>query len=274
MADKTRGYVSSTFSDLEGYRAKVNKALRKAGYELVAMEDYPAFDERPLYKCLDDVASCDIYVGILAWRYGYIPEKDNPDKKSITHREYERAGDSKLPRLMFLLDPEADWKRDRMDVVAKEGKKGALIQRFRDEVQTRHGRAFFKSPDDLAAQVVWAITATLSERYRQPPDRKQTASAESRSWNWPKPWDFGPCFVSKRRDFVGREWLFQQVADCVTHDGSQALLIQADYGVGKSAFIAELVHRNPGRRIIAHHCCQYDTHDTLNPALFATGVAA
>lgn len=72
MADRTRVYVSSTFSDLEAYRAKVNEALRKAGYELVAMEDYPAFDERPLDKCLDDVASCDIYVGILAWRYGYI----------------------------------------------------------------------------------------------------------------------------------------------------------------------------------------------------------
>ena len=149
-----------------------------------------------------------------------------------------------------------------------------LIQRFRDEVQTRHGRGFFKSPDDLAAQVVSAIAAKLSERYRQPPDRKETASAGPRTWNWPKPWDFGPFLASKRRDFVGREWLFQQVADCVTRDGSQALLIQADYGVGKSAFIAELVHRNPGRSIIAHHCCQHDTHDTLNPALFATGVAA
>ena len=38
------------------------------------MEDYVAKDQRPLQMCLDDVASSDVYVGIFAWRYGYIPE--------------------------------------------------------------------------------------------------------------------------------------------------------------------------------------------------------
>jgi len=52
------------------------------------MEDYVATDAYPLHKCLADVVACDIYVGLVGWRYGYIPEQDNPERKSITELEY------------------------------------------------------------------------------------------------------------------------------------------------------------------------------------------
>ena len=55
-------YISSTFSDLQDYRKAVNDILRKAGYAVDAMEDYVAADQRPLDKCLADVAACDVYV--------------------------------------------------------------------------------------------------------------------------------------------------------------------------------------------------------------------
>lgn len=35
-----------------------------------------AVDQRPLDKCLQDVANCDIYIGIFAWYYGFIPPND------------------------------------------------------------------------------------------------------------------------------------------------------------------------------------------------------
>ncbi len=40
---------------------------------MIAMEDYVATDQRPTEKCLADVAASDLYIGIFAWRYGYIP---------------------------------------------------------------------------------------------------------------------------------------------------------------------------------------------------------
>ena len=40
---------------------------------VVGMEDYPATDERPLDLSLKGVAKADLYVGIFAWRYGFIP---------------------------------------------------------------------------------------------------------------------------------------------------------------------------------------------------------
>ena len=81
-------YISSTFADLEEYRRSVYEVLRQMRIDAIAMEDYVAQDQRHLQNCLEDVASCDIYVGIFAWRYGYIPndnKKDNnPDNLYIT----------------------------------------------------------------------------------------------------------------------------------------------------------------------------------------------
>ncbi|HAT44311.1 MAG TPA: hypothetical protein DCS90_04335 [Ktedonobacter sp.] len=81
-------YISSTFADLKDYREKVYHALRQMHHDAIAMEDYVATDQRPLDRCLADVAACDLYIGIFAWRYGYIPPKDNPEQKSITELEY------------------------------------------------------------------------------------------------------------------------------------------------------------------------------------------
>ncbi len=61
-------YISFTYEDLKDYRKAVYDALSMNGNHVVAMEDYVAQDQRPLQKCLDDVASCDIYIEIFAWR--------------------------------------------------------------------------------------------------------------------------------------------------------------------------------------------------------------
>ena len=42
-------------------------------------------NQRPLQKCLEDVASSDIYVGIFAFRYGYIPNDNGENPKNLSH---------------------------------------------------------------------------------------------------------------------------------------------------------------------------------------------
>jgi hypothetical protein len=122
------------------------------------MEDCVATDKRPLDKCLADVASCDVYVGIFAWRYGYIPPGQ---ERSITELEYRNAGLSGLERLIFLLDEDAPWPRKYMDEVTGEGKKGQKIKALRQELMAARLLQFFKSPEEMAGQVaafvaVWA----------------------------------------------------------------------------------------------------------------------
>ena len=102
-------YVSSTFSDLEQHRAHLKLALEKAGYDVECMERYPAFDTRPADKCLADVAACDVYVVLVALRYGHIPVDRNPAGKSITEMEYDKAVETVRPKLAFVLDDEWPW---------------------------------------------------------------------------------------------------------------------------------------------------------------------
>lgn len=83
----------------------------------------------------------------------------------------------------------------------------------------------------------------------------------------PPPWDFEPLWAEKRRDFVGRQWLFEAIGRW-RDGGGPSLLITGLPGVGKSALVAELVHRNPGGLVLACHACQADTPATLDPAQF------
>src|SRR5215475_1687008 len=100
-------YVSSTFSDLEEYRKKVSTVIRRMGHLDVAMEYYVAEDQRPVDRCLSDVESCDLYIGVFAWRYGWKPTVNNPKNRSITEMEYRQAEGK--PRLIFLLSEDHAW---------------------------------------------------------------------------------------------------------------------------------------------------------------------
>lgn len=96
-----------------------------------------------------------------------------------------------------------------------------------------------------------------------------------RSWvQQMKPWDFGAFLNEKRQHFSGRQWLFEEIDAWRASDQERALLIAGDPGIGKSAVVAELVHRNPGGQVLAYHCCQSDTPATLQPGLFVRSLAA
>ena len=55
--------------------------------------------------------------------------------------------------------------------------------------------------------------------------------------------DFGAYMAQKGKDFVGRDWLFCDIDSWLARDAPCALLIRADFGVGKSAILSELIQR-------------------------------
>jgi hypothetical protein len=88
------------------------------------MEDFVAASGVPLEQMLDKVERCDLYVGLFAWRYGFVPDKGNSrndhssDPKvpgavygttSMTHYEYLHAKAKNIDRLAFLLDERVPW---------------------------------------------------------------------------------------------------------------------------------------------------------------------
>ena len=156
-----RIYLSSTFEDLKEHRAAVYRVLRQMRHDVVSMEDYTAGEARPVEACLADVAACDVYVGVFAWRYGYVPADGNPGGLSITELEYRHAGETGKPRLVFLLDPAVPWPRAFSDDVTGEGDRGARIKAFRERLERERLRARFTSPDDLASEVSVALVKQL-----------------------------------------------------------------------------------------------------------------
>ena len=149
--------------------------LAKAGLDVVRMEDYAAADERPLDLCLRDVAQSDIYVGLYAWRYGYIPplKHGNPEGRSITELEYRKAEECRLRKLLFFIhaDTHDRWPDRFKDDVTGEGARGTNLAAFRQELGTEKTASFFRTPDELATLVLAAIMRSgLTERpYNVPP---------------------------------------------------------------------------------------------------------
>jgi len=157
MANKKQVYVSSPYTDLVEYRARLKTTLERAQFDVECMEKYPAFDERPADKCLADVAACDYYVLLLAWRYGFQPAADNPEKLAITHLEYREAVRLGKRPLVFLLHEDHPWPRKFND------KDDTAILAFREEAGREHGVSFFTSEDHLATQILQALRAREQE---------------------------------------------------------------------------------------------------------------
>jgi hypothetical protein len=181
-----RIYVSSTYRDLKDYREVVYRTLGQLRHDVSAMEDYVAAEERPLEKCLHDVASCDLYVGIFAFAYGYVPDQGNPERKSITELEYRKAGELGIPRLVFLVQEGAAWPTTLLDALGGEDG-GRRIAALREDLKKEHTDSFFQSAEELARKVSIAVQQALG---RMP--------AEAMQIDWEEP----------RRRFVDHMRLF------------------------------------------------------------------
>jgi hypothetical protein len=126
-----RIYISSTFQDLSTYRAEVIQALRHMGHDVITMEEYGSRDERPLALCLQHVASTDLYIGIFAQRYGFIPTEDNPGQLSITELEYTCAKALNRPRLLFTASRDSRWRNEDLESDDRRARALALQERVR-----------------------------------------------------------------------------------------------------------------------------------------------
>jgi hypothetical protein len=157
-----RVYVSSTYEDLKDYRAAAARAIRRLHCYPVAMEDDVAADERPLQRCLDDVRSCQAYVGLFAWRVGFKP----PGQRcGITYLEYQAAREANLPCFIFLVAPDHPWPDAMKDTDPSE------ILDVRKKLQGNHVVSSFTTPDNLEALVSPAVSrwcTTAEKRFKIP----------------------------------------------------------------------------------------------------------
>ncbi len=188
-----RIFVSSSFEDLKEHRTAVIRVLRQLGHEVLAMEDMTAASATPLSRVTDMVDRSEAYVGVFAWRYGYVPARSAgsatgqqaaadppqqqaraanpqlltvkgaiPSETSITHYEYLRALERNLPVMAFLLDEQYPWPPqliDGFDITRPDAQVDSTkIRALRYQLQQERVVSWFTTPSDLEARVSAAVT--------------------------------------------------------------------------------------------------------------------
>lgn len=137
-------------------------------FDVFAMENYVAEDLTPVDRCLRDVEQCDLYILLLANRYGFIPEGRD---KSVTELEYLTAKNGGKQILAFIADDTRDFPPDsESDVELKKLKLAEFKKTVRSAYLT-HPEPFI-SPDSLAVQVSESLMKKLFLDFRIVDQRK------------------------------------------------------------------------------------------------------
>ena len=120
------------------------------------MEHLPASDDDAISESMALVDEAQIYLGIFARRYGYVPEGH---EISITEMEYRRAVDRGIPRLIFLSDKQHQYTEDDFDT----GPLAEQLQRLRSELEQEKVVAYFHNADSLRAKVSEALALQVAK---------------------------------------------------------------------------------------------------------------
>jgi len=153
-------FISSTSLDLADYRAAVDAALRRLELRPINMQDFGSQHGGASGVSLREVAKGNIFIGIIARRYGHVPEGS---EKSIAEQEYDEAVRLNKPRLMYLLDPDAPWD----DALVEQGETAQTrLTAFRTRIEQNEVRSLFTTPDDLARQVTTDVVKLLDKQRR------------------------------------------------------------------------------------------------------------
>jgi tetratricopeptide (TPR) repeat protein len=217
--------ISSTALDLPEHRALVHKACLEAGVFPIGMEQLPARDANGIKVSLEMVDKADVYLGIYAWRYGWVP--DGKDI-SVTEMEYgravERKADDKLTEiLVFVADAKHPCEFSDIEADAIAQKKLAA---FKMKATKDRGRGKFTSAEDPRRQVLHALLE-FKERHSPSPAKKG------------KPGKFEtsiPNNLPSLAPFFGREAELKKIAEALDPDNrTWGALIDGPGGMGKTS---------------------------------------
>jgi tetratricopeptide (TPR) repeat protein len=139
-------------------------AVSRAGDAVTDMAYFTARDFQAADHCRRMVAGADVYVGVVGLRYGS-PVRDRPEL-SYTELELEAATEREMPRLIFLLDEEAELPLPASRLVDRDygDRQHSFRHRLREAGLTV---ATVASPAELETrlyQALMELTATDDER--------------------------------------------------------------------------------------------------------------
>jgi tetratricopeptide (TPR) repeat protein len=220
--------ISSTSLDLPDHREAAMDAVLRAGCFPLAMEPGSAISNSDAIRfSLDMVDQADLYVGIFAQRYGFIPDnkEKNPQGWSVTEHEYRRAKERRLPCLIYL-DKDHKFSEEAIDF---ETEKRAKLEALKEDLKTNEICGFFSAPDKLHSLIIQSL-------FEEKTKHGSVAAAEPQpSPPLPQPPElYAVPPYTLTNEFVGRSAELAEL-DAWATSSDPVLVVEAIGGMGKSA---------------------------------------
>ncbi len=234
--------ISSTAADLPEHREQVEDACLRTGIFPIGMEQLPARDASGIAVSLEMVDQADIYIGVYAWRYGWVPDGE---EISITEMEFNHALERKergelKEILIFLMHENHPLTSAKM--VEADADAQAKLAKFKQRASKGRVRLEFKSAEELRGLAVQSL-ADCKRRIEamegnepapisfHPPNLIPTA---------PAPYIAHPYSLLQTSEVVGRRDELKLLTDWVTTNkiippGICLFNVVAIGGMGKSA---------------------------------------
>lgn len=172
-------FLSSTYADLVDHRRKAAEAIERLGQQGVRMEVFGARSLEATRASLDEVAEAEVFVGLYAHRYGYVPREAD---KSITEQEFDYAQDQRKHMLCFVVEDDYPWNPKHIE---GEPGRGKLLS-FKLRVRESFVVDAFSSPEDLAFKIASSLgrlllTLRIQEELERVPGGRVVSTEEGRS---------------------------------------------------------------------------------------------
>ena len=126
-------------------------ACLRQGLLPVMMEHLPASADTAVSASLQMVDEADVYLAIIGFRYGHMPPGS---PKSITHMEYDRAVERKIPRLMFVMHDDHPVRAAEVD----KGLAATKLDEFKAVLRAENVILFFRSPEELRGGMIDSLS--------------------------------------------------------------------------------------------------------------------
>lgn len=157
----TNIFISSTYIDCIEYRNAAIEAIHTFNdnnISIIGMELFGSRKETTLEVCINEVKKADIYILIIAHRYGSI---DKESQKSYTQLEYEEAAKKDIPILVYFLDNNVPILPDMID----KNRNYNRLKKFKKHLANKHTYQTFRDNYDLKHKILLDLKRELNQEY-------------------------------------------------------------------------------------------------------------
>ncbi len=232
-----KAMLSATARDLTDQRLAAEDACIAQELFPVWMKHLPARDADGFKVSMEMVDKVDVYIGIYAWRYGWVPDFDNPKRVSITELEFDRALERKASGklqeiLIFIMDESVKILPAGIEMSDMAQQK---LKALKERASKMRVVGFFKSTEDLQRQISEALAAfKLRHLAEAPIESFGTHSVTTSSIPTPPAFYAAPDYIG-RHTFIGRKAQLETLSEWAQPSNlTSVLLFEAIGGNGKS----------------------------------------